>query len=65
VLEPKEVGKEVLYALLHSLAEDQERTATMCIIEIEPVDDFLTYGVGVRMLEIRDTTKAWGRVPLN
>ncbi|MFN2233270.1 MAG: pyridoxamine 5'-phosphate oxidase family protein [Anaerolineales bacterium] len=65
VLEPKDVEKDTLYALLRGLTEDQERMATMCVIEIEPVGDFITYGVGVRMIEMRDTTKARGRVPVS
>ena len=64
VLEPEKVGKDVLFALLRGLAEDQEWLATMCMIEIEPVGHFITYGVGVRMMEMRDTTKARGRAPV-
>jgi uncharacterized pyridoxamine 5'-phosphate oxidase family protein len=64
VLAPDKVDKEVLFSLLRGLAEDEERLATMCVIEIEPVGDFITYGVGVRMMEMRDTTKACGRAPV-
>ena len=64
VLEPKDVEKDVLYALLRGLAEDQERMATMCVIEIEPVGDFITYGVGVKLMEMRDTEMARGRAPV-
>lgn len=65
VLEPKEVDKEVLNTLLRGLTEDQERMATMCVIEIEPVGDFITYGVGVPMMEMRDTIQARGRAPVS
>ena len=65
VLEPEKVGKDVLSALLRGLAEDMERLATMCVIEIEPVGDFITYGLGVRMMEMRDTNKARGRAPVS
>ena len=65
VLEPNDVDKDVLHALLRGLTEDQERMATMCVIEIEPVGDFITYGVGVPMMEMRDTIKARGRAPVS
>jgi len=64
VLEPQKVGSEVLYALLRGLSEDEERMADMCIIEIEPVGDFITYGVGIPLMQMRDTNKARGRVPV-
>jgi hypothetical protein len=64
VLEPAKVGKDVLFALLRGLTEDQERLATMCIIEIEPVGDFITYGVGIPLMQMRDTEKARGRAPV-
>ena len=65
VLEPNDVDKDVLHALLRGLTEDQEQMATMCVIEIEPVGDFVTYGVGVPMMEMRDTIKARGRAPVS
>lgn len=61
VLEPEKVGPEALRALLRGLADDAERLATMCVIEIDPVGEFITYGVGVPMMQMRDTTKARGR----
>ena len=64
VLEPDKVGADVLYALLRGLAEDQERLATMCIIAIEPFGNFITYGVGIPLMQMRDTEKARGRVPV-
>ena len=64
VLEPDKVGADVLYALLRGLAEDQERLATMCVIEIQPVGEFITYGVGVSLMGMRDTEKARGRAPV-
>jgi len=64
VLEPEKVEKEVLFALLRGLTEDQERLATMCIIVIEPVGDFVTYGVGIPLMQMRDAKKARGRAPV-
>ena len=64
VLEPALVGEGVLYSLLRGLEKDEEMLATMCVIEIEPVGEFITYGVGVSLMEMRDTQKARGRAPV-
>lgn len=64
VLAPKDVSADVLHALLRGLTEDQERMADMCIIAVVPVGDFVTYGVGMPMMQMRDTEKARNRVPV-
>jgi hypothetical protein len=64
VLEPEKVSREALRTLLRGLADDAERLATMCVIEIEPVGEFITYGAGMPMKQMRDTTKARGRAPV-
>ena len=65
VREPEEVGEEVLHALLRGLETDSEMLATMCVIEVQPVNDFVTYGVGVPLMTMRHPKKARGRVPVN
>jgi hypothetical protein len=40
----------------------QERRRTASIIEIDPEGDFVTYGVGVSLMQMRDTEAARGRV---
>jgi hypothetical protein len=62
VLVSDQVTGDVLYALLRGLADDQKLLETMCVIEIEPVGDFITYGVGIPLMHMRDTQKARGRV---
>jgi hypothetical protein len=64
VLAPKDVSADVKYALLRGLVEDEDRVASMCIIAVEPVGDFVTYGVGMPMMQMRDTEKARNRVPV-
>ena len=64
VLAPQDVSPNVKYALLRGLAEDEDRVADMCIIAVEPVGDFVTYGVGMPMMQMRDTEKARNRVPV-
>ena len=62
VLNPKKAGKDVLHSLLRGLATDSETLATMCVIEVQPVGDFITYGVGTPLMTMRQPEKARGRV---
>jgi hypothetical protein len=64
VLEPENVGEDVLHSLLRGLETDSEMLGTMCVIAIEPVGDFITYGVGVSLMTMRDPEKADGRAPV-
>ena len=64
VLAPQDVSEDVLYSLLRGLVEDQDRLVSMCIIAVEPIGDFVTYGVGMPMMQMRDTEKARNRVPV-
>lgn len=54
----------VLQALYRHKAEDQEWTADLYLIEVTPVKDFLTYGIGVSLLQMRDPAQARGRAPV-
>jgi hypothetical protein len=64
VQEPDDVQPAVLKALLHGLEKDEELLETMCIISVEPVGEFITYGVGVPLMAMRDGKKARGRAPV-
>ncbi len=61
VIEAEKVGQDVLHALMRGQESDREKLATMCVIEIEPVGDFITYGVGIPMMTMREPEKARGR----
>jgi hypothetical protein len=63
VLNPEQVGKDLLHSLLRGLETDAEMLATMCVIAVEPVGDFITYGVGIPMMDMRHPEKARGRAP--
>jgi Pyridoxamine 5'-phosphate oxidase len=41
-----------------------ERQATSCVLEILPEDQFLTYGLGVSLTQIRNPSAARARVPV-
>jgi uncharacterized pyridoxamine 5'-phosphate oxidase family protein len=62
MLEANEVGPDVLRSLFRGLEDDQELMAAACIIEVKPVKDFITYGVGVSLMTMRNPEKARGRV---
>ena len=64
VLEPESVGQEVLHALMRGLETDTEMLDTMCVIEVQPIGDFITYGVGIPLMAMQDPEKARGRVPV-
>ena len=64
VLEPENVGRDVLHSLLRGLETDSEMLATMCVIAVEPVGDFITYGIGIPLMTMRHPEKARGRAPV-
>ena len=40
------------------MVEDAERVANTALLEIRPTGDFVTYGIGVPLLGMRDPKKA-------
>ncbi|MER2599721.1 MAG: pyridoxamine 5'-phosphate oxidase family protein [Caldilineales bacterium] len=64
VLAPQQTPAGVLKRLFRGMAQEQERLAGMVIIEITPEKDFITYGVGVPLLSMRDPEQARGRAPV-
>lgn len=57
-----DVNPEILAVLYRGLEKDSAAMADTCVIEITPVGEFVTYGVGVPLMTMRDTEKARGRV---
>jgi hypothetical protein len=62
VLMYEEVDAELISALSGGKELQQEETAQLAIIEVTPLRDFVTYGVGVSTMDMRDTDKARGRI---
>ncbi len=56
--------RERLEKLYHGVASDEEKMARYSLIEVTPVGEFLTYGVGVSLLDMRDPVKARKRAPV-
>jgi hypothetical protein len=65
ILEPEETPTEIVRAIYRDMADNQEMMATSCLIEVAPVKNFITYGVGTSLMEMRDPKLARGRVPVN
>ena len=53
--------KSLLRAVFRDMAEDAAKIADVCLIEVTPEKEFITYGVGVSLMQMRDTEKARGR----
>ncbi len=64
VLSAEEAGPEVMGLLFRGMADAEDIRKNTAIIAVEPEGDFVTYGVGVSLMEMRDTTKARGRAPV-
>jgi hypothetical protein len=62
VLGAGKVNPDVLQAIFRGLEKDEEMVASTCVIEVEPRGEFITYGVGIPLLAMRDSEKARGRV---
>ena len=62
--ERDEVPEPALRALLQGIDPEGEAVREMVVVEIAPEEDFVTYGVGVSLLTMRDTDAARGRAPV-
>ena len=50
---------------MRGLAVDEEAVASSCLIEVTPEKEFITYGVGVPLMQMRNPEQARGRAPVN
>ena len=64
ILDPGETPRELVQAIYRGMAENEELMAESCLIEVTPVKEFLTYGVGIPMMKMRDPKQARGRAPV-
>jgi hypothetical protein len=64
VVPMNEVEPRLLEAIQGELIEGHGILDENCIIEIHPTGHFVTYGVGVSLLDMRDPEKARGRTPV-
>lgn len=62
LLSPGEVPPGILQKVFRGAAIEPEMMAELCLIEVTPEKDFITYGVGIPLLQMRFPEKARGRV---
>ena len=64
LLPAAETPTEIIHALFRGLAVDEEKLAGTCLIEVTPEKEFVTYGVGIPLMQMRYPEKARGRAPV-
>lgn len=64
VIPPAEASPEIVAAIFRSAANDKELVARSCLIEVTPVGEFITYGVGISLGQMRKPELARGRAPV-
>jgi Pyridoxamine 5'-phosphate oxidase len=64
VMTPGEAPVGIASLLFRGLERNETETAGACVIEVAPERDFMTYGVGVPLLQMRVPEKARRRVPV-
>ncbi|HRQ38102.1 MAG TPA: pyridoxamine 5'-phosphate oxidase family protein [Chloroflexota bacterium] len=63
VLEAAETPPELLYALFRTMADNEQFLTGTSVIEVTPEKEFITYGVGIPLMQMRYPEKARGRAP--
>ncbi len=63
ILPARDAPLDLLRAVFRQAAQDAEMVAGSCLIEVTPEKDFVTYGVGVPLMNMRDPEQARGRAP--
>jgi len=64
VFDAKDVSREILHALMRGLEADPDQLAGLSVLEIEPQGEFVTYGIGIPLMQMRFPEKARGRAPV-
>jgi nitroimidazol reductase NimA-like FMN-containing flavoprotein (pyridoxamine 5'-phosphate oxidase superfamily) len=64
VLGADAVGDAVIAKLFRGMKNVEELKRDFAVIAVKPTGHFVTYGVGVSLMEMRDPAKARARVPV-
>lgn len=65
LLEIDEITEGLIQKLYRGMEVDQSVRENTCIIEVTAEKEFITYGVGIPLMDMRDPQKARGRVSVN
>lgn len=60
-----EYSEEIMQTIFRGMEVTEEKLAGTCIIEVTPNGDFVTYGVGIPLMQMRDPERARGRASVN
>jgi nitroimidazol reductase NimA-like FMN-containing flavoprotein (pyridoxamine 5'-phosphate oxidase superfamily) len=64
VIPATEAPRALLEAVFRHMADNQEMIANSCLIEVTPQREFVTYGIGIPLMQMRFPEKARGRAPV-
>ena len=64
VLAAQEAPSDLLRAIFRDTVDNQELMADSCLIEVTPEKEFVTYGIGIPLMQMRFPEKARGRAPV-
>ncbi|MCB8968139.1 MAG: pyridoxamine 5'-phosphate oxidase family protein [Ardenticatenaceae bacterium] len=64
VMPAADAPRSLLQAVFQHMADDQEMVATSCLIEVTPEKEFVTYGIGIPLMQMRFPERARGRAPV-
>lgn len=64
ILDPQETPPEIVQAIFRGMENVEDLKDESCLIEVTPEKDFLTYGIGIPLMQMRDPEQARGRTPV-
>ncbi len=64
IIPATEAPRALLEAVFRHMAENQEMVANSCLIEVTPHGEFVTYGIGIPLMQMRFPERARGRAPV-
>lgn len=64
VLSAAEAPKSLVEAVFQQASQDEAQMADSSLIEVTPEKEFVTYGVGIPLMQMRHPEKARGRAPV-
>jgi hypothetical protein len=64
IIDCAEAAPELNQAVFRHYADDAEFMKDNCLIEVTPEGEFLTYGIGIPLIEMRHPHLARGRAPV-
>jgi hypothetical protein len=64
LIDCQDADSEINQAVFQHYAEDEEFMEDNCLIEVTPQGDFITYGIGIPLIQMRHPHLARGRAPV-